>query len=52
MSEPNETDLQLQPTTDNDTAKSPPPETEPIEPYEPPELVKFERLGKLIVSGE
>ena len=25
---------------------------QPIEPYEPPELVKFERLEKLIVSGE
>jgi len=23
-----------------------------IEPYEPPQLVKFERLDKLIVSGE
>lgn len=29
-----------------------PPQDESVEPYEPPELVKFEQLGKLIVSGE
>lgn len=27
-------------------------EPETVEAYEPPELVKFEQLGKLIVSGE
>jgi hypothetical protein len=28
------------------------PEGAPAEPYEPPKLTKFEKLEKLIVSGE
>lgn len=29
-----------------------PPEPAAVEPYEPPKLLKFEKLEKLIVSGE
>lgn len=51
---PNEND---KPTADSaapsETFLDPaPPQDESIEPYEAPELVKFEQLGKLIVSGE
>jgi hypothetical protein len=41
------------PSSPNDPAADiTPTQSEPVEAYEPPELVKFERLEKLIVSGE
>jgi hypothetical protein len=49
----NEDDPAGEPRPESKSAERMPADGAPsVEPYEPPKLVKFERLSKLIVSGE